>query len=257
MFAPPPHREHLISLYAFNLEIAKIREMVSEPMLGEIRLQWWRDVIEELYSGTVRRHAIVQPLGEVIAAKRLTRRYFDDLIDARGLDLSEEPPATMAALIDYAARTSSNLVALALEALEVRDDTTGAVGHEIGIAWALAGLLRALPSHLRAKRVYLPRELIERHGVAMRDLMELRCSEALRAVVQAVAEQASAHLQTARQDNPVAPREAVPALLLSRLASAYLRRFRAVGYDPFDQRLARPMPFKGIKLAAAALARRV
>ncbi len=59
LFAPAGRREALYAVYAFNLEIARTREAVSEPMLGQIRLQWWREAIEEIYAGRVRRHEVV------------------------------------------------------------------------------------------------------------------------------------------------------------------------------------------------------
>ncbi|MCG8545031.1 MAG: squalene/phytoene synthase family protein [Alphaproteobacteria bacterium] len=253
MLAPPPYREHLFALYAFNVEIAKVREVVSEPMLGEIRLQWWRDVIEEIYGGTVRRHAVAQALNDVVAAKRLSRRYFDALIDARAFDLTDEPPATMAALVDYAAGTSANLVALALEAMDARGDDIATVGRDVGIGWALTGLIRAIPAHAQARRLYVPRELTERHGVDVGELLELRSSVALCAAVRDVADQAAAHLRAARRARNVVPKGAVPALLVGRLADLYLRRLRSVGFDPFDVRLLHPMPFKGLRLAYAAI----
>src|SRR5471030_76032 len=66
LFAPPPQREDLFALYAFNLEIAKIRETVTEPMLGRIRLQWWREAIAALEQGVVRQHGVVEPLAEAV-----------------------------------------------------------------------------------------------------------------------------------------------------------------------------------------------
>ena len=256
MLASPSYREHLFALYAFNVEIAKIREVVSEPMLGEIRLQWWRDVIEEVYGGTVRPHAVAQALRDAVAAKRLSRRHFDALIDARAADLTDEPPATMAALVDYAEGTSANLVLLALETMDARGEDIAAVGRDVGIGWALTGLIRAIPVHARARRLYVPRELTKRHGVQVRELLELRSSDALCAAVRDVADQAATHLRAARRARDVVPKGAVTAVLVGRLADLYLRRLRSVGFDPFDVRLLRPMPLKGLRLAFAALTNR-
>ena len=257
MLAAPPHRDHLFALYAFNVEIAKIREVVSEPMLGEIRLQWWRDVIEEIYGGTVRRHAVAQALDATVKARQLSRGHFDALIDARAFDLTDEPPATTAALVEYADGTSGRLAVLALQALNARDKEAAAVGRDIGIAWALTGLIRAVPAHARARRLYLPHDLMERHGVRPGELFELRSDDALRAAVSDLADQAAVHLRAARKARSVVPKAAVPALLVGRLADLYLRRLRSVGYDPFDSRLRRPMPLNGLRLAFAALVGRI
>ena len=256
LFAPPARREALFALYAFNVEVAKIREVVSEPMLGEIRLQWWREAIEGAYAGTPRRHAVVEPLCKAIQAENLTRKHFDRLIEARALDLGEEPPDTMERLTAYAEGTSGTLIWLAHEVLGGGDATRGVgrdIGRDVGIAWALTGLLRALPYHLRAKRVYLPVDMIERHGVAMRDLMELRGSDAIRRAVADIAAEARKRLQSARRLRATVPRRALPALLVARLADIYLRKLGAVGYDPFDSRLAVPAPFKGLRLWGGSL----
>ena len=67
LFATPEAREHLFALYAFNLEIAKIAPMVSEPMLGEIRLQWWREALDQIYGdGPVRAHEVTTPLAVAV-----------------------------------------------------------------------------------------------------------------------------------------------------------------------------------------------
>ena len=97
LFAPADRREDLFALYAFNLEIAKTREVVSEPMLGQIRLQWWRDAIEGIYAGAPpRRHEVLDGLAGAIARHGLSRAAFDALIDGRETDLSDEPPADLA-----------------------------------------------------------------------------------------------------------------------------------------------------------------
>src|ERR1700759_2132900 len=83
LFAPAPAQPHLMALYAFNHEVAKTAEAVSQPMLGLIRLQWWRDALAELYDGRSREHEVVQALARAIAAHDLPRGLFDAMIDAR------------------------------------------------------------------------------------------------------------------------------------------------------------------------------
>src|SRR5258708_4853605 len=118
LFAPPQQREALFALYAFNYEIARVRETVTEPMLGQIRLQWWRVVIAAAFAGEPpRQHEVAVPLTAAIRDLSLSREYFDRMIDTRERDLDPEPPANMAALENYAEGTSGALVQLALEAL--------------------------------------------------------------------------------------------------------------------------------------------
>src|SRR5512134_2813208 len=95
LFAPAAARERLFALYAFNHEIAKVRETVSEPMLGQIRLQWWREAIASIYDGKPRPHAVVDALAEAVAERHPPRAGFEALIDAREFDLAGRAPATL------------------------------------------------------------------------------------------------------------------------------------------------------------------
>src|SRR5262245_60576664 len=83
LFAPADRRDDLFALYAFNVEVARIRELIREPMMGLMRLQWWRDAIAEIYAGSERRHQVAQPLAAVVRRRGLSREHFDRLLDAR------------------------------------------------------------------------------------------------------------------------------------------------------------------------------
>lgn len=257
LFAPPKRRHELMALYAFNHEVAKTREVVSEPTLGEIRLQWWRDGIDAIYAGgPPRRHEVLEPLAGAIGGRGLTQAHFARLIEARRCDLGDEPPAALAALEDYAEATSAGLVWLALEVLGERGEAAMAAGRATGVAHALIGLLRAVPLHARARRLYLPRDLTVAAGLCIeRDLFELRSSPALRAVVREIAAAAARHLATAQALRAEAPRAALPALLPAVLAAADLKRLARAGYDPFAARVVRADPWRPWRLTLAAFKR--
>ena len=152
LFAPTAEREALAAVYAFNLEVARIRESVAEPLLGQMRLQWWCDAIEGIYGGRPLRHQVVVALDEAVRTFNLSRHHFERLLEARAFDLDNAPPADLAALVDYADATSATLSALALEVLGVHDARVGQAARDVAIAWALVGLIRAIPFHARARR---------------------------------------------------------------------------------------------------------
>ncbi|MFI4987182.1 MAG: phytoene/squalene synthase family protein [Alphaproteobacteria bacterium] len=233
LFAPRERREDLLTLYAFNLELAKVPELVSEPMLGRIRLQWWRETIAGIYAGTPRRHAVVLPLAELVTRRGLTRAHFESLIDGRERDFEETPPASLAELESYAAATSSTLMSLALEALGVRGGDADAAAAALGIAWALTGLMRAVPFHARQRRLYLPRDAMAEAGADPDELFARGRTAGLATVVRRIAERAGEHLAAARQRRPRLPRAALPALLPAVLADGYLAELRRAGYEPF------------------------
>lgn len=255
LFASAERRESLFALYAFNREIARIRESVREPIMGAIRLQWWRDALDEIYAGArPRRHEVVEPLAAAIAAHRLSAAHFTALLDARAVDMAEEPPASMAALEAYAAGSSGSLILLALEILGIEGVAARAAGSAVGTAYALAGLLVAAPFHARQHRVYLPQASIAQHGLDLaRSLLALKPSPALAAAARDVAVQASRHLDAARAHRAAIPRAALPALLPAVLAERRLKALARVDYDVMDPRLAREDTLQSLRLAWTAL----
>jgi NADH dehydrogenase [ubiquinone] 1 alpha subcomplex assembly factor 6 len=254
LFAPADRREALFALYAFNYEIARVRETVTHPMLGQIRLQWWREVVDAAFAGApTRQHEIAAPLAAVIGRHALTRAHFDRMIDTRERDLDDEPPATLAALEDYAEGTAAILLYLALEVLGVTEPAARASAREVGIAYALAGLLRAMPFHARAARCYIPADIAARTGLDPQDYAGLRDTPALRAAVAEIAEAAAGHLRAARRNRREIPRPARAATLSAIVGDRFLTRLRRAGYNPFAPELIASDPLQSWRLLAAAL----
>ena len=253
LFAPPAEREALFALYAFNFEIARVRESVREPMLGQIRLQWWREAIDAAYGDAApRRHEVVVPLTDAIRARGLSRGHFARLIDSRERDLDDAPPATLAALEDYAEASSAPLIRLALEALAAATPRAEAAVTSIGIAYALSGLIRAMPVHARIGRLLIPDDVAAATGVDPGDYGARRATPALRRAVETIARAASRHLDTARAMRPGLPKAALPALLPARIAATSLKRLERAGFDPFSG-AGESDPLQSWRLAFAAL----
>jgi len=243
--APTARQPALWALLGFNYEIARVREVVSEPILGQIRLQWWRDVLDEIYAGKPpRRHEVAEPLAAAVLGCGLDRALLDGMIAAREQDLAGEPPATLAALETYLAASSSNLLQAQLAVLGAE---AMAAAHHVGIAWGLVGLIRALPYHAAAKILYIPAEIAQAADLHEQDVYRLRPSPALATALAQLGASANAHLAEARKLR--VPRRALPALLIARLASVYLRRVAAVGWDPYTPLVQQPDPLAAWRLS--------
>ena len=256
LFSPAGPRAALFALYAFNLEVAKTAEVVSERMLGQIRLQWWRDAIAGIYEGQPRAHEVVDALAAAIARHDLSRVHFERLIDAREADLAPEGPADLKVLEDYARETSARLLWLVLEALEAEAGEGGPAhraAEAVGIAWALTGLLRAVPFHASQKRLMLPADLARDCGLKTGDLFELRTMPELRELSRNLAAHAETYLSRAREHRRAIPKRALPALRLATLAQGHLATLRRAGYDPFDARVQRRPAGGAWRLAWASL----
>lgn len=134
-------RADLLILYAFHYELSKVPDVTSEPMLGQIRYEWWREAIDEIYSGKeVRRHEISTPLSEMLRRTEVPRFWVDRLIDGRARDLDPQPFPDANAARDYARQTSGQLIQIAVKVLGgTPDDAILSAGE----AWGLTGLARS------------------------------------------------------------------------------------------------------------------
>lgn len=237
LFAPADEREAMASVYAFNLEVARIREIAREPLLGHMRLQWWRDALDAIYAGHRPGHQVALALAGAVDRFGLSRKHFDRILDARALDLDDLAPQTMNALIDYADATSATLCQLSLEILGETEEAPEKAARDVGIAWALTGILRAVPFHAQARRVYLPAELSREAGLDVSRMFEAGPTEGLAPVVATISDRAWEFLRSARGYRSKISKRALPALLPATLAGIYLRRLSKSGFDPFDARV--------------------
>ncbi len=222
LFLPAALRPHVVALYAFSHEIASVRLRAHEPLLGEIRFQYWRDVL------TGERGADEVPVAaallDTVERFGLPRDKLISLIDARLFDLYDAPMPSVAALEAYAKATTGSLFHLAATILAPEAATGGAAAHA-GVAYALTGLLRGLPWQVAAGQTYVPREL---YGAD--DLRADRPAlDAALAKLRALARQ---NLAALAADPTARAGAAAPVFLPAALCELYLRQMEKPGYDP-------------------------
>jgi 15-cis-phytoene synthase len=234
LFAPQKYRRPLFALYAFNLEVARVRELAREPMPGEIRLQWWRDVLGGAGQGDIAANPVAAALRETIVRYRLPPQVFADLIDARTFDLYDDPMPGIEELERYAEQTSSALIALAARILsDGKDPGAADLVRHAGIAYAIAGLLRALPAHASRAQLYVPADIMERHAAKAEDVFAGNATTELRAALAELRLRARQHLKSAGDLIGGAPPTIAPALLPVALVRPTLDRMERRGYQPF------------------------
>lgn len=233
LFAPVEMRGHLFVLHAFNAEIARVRESVVEPGIGEIRLQFWRDALHGDGGG----HPVGQGLIDTIAAFSLPFAAFDKLVDARRFDLYDDPMPSLNDLEGYAGDTSSSLFQLAAIILAGgRDPGTAEIAGLGGVAYALTGLMHALPIHASRGQIYLPADLILAHAVDPGDILAGRASPELHAALAELRSVALARLESARKLAVDLDSSLLPALLPLALVEPQLRAMERGKFEPFDMR---------------------
>ena len=232
LFAPAEHRGALHALYAFNVEIARVREVAREALPGEIRLQWWSEVIGGARAEEAGANPVAAALLATFERYRLPATKLAGLIDAHRFDLYDEPMARLADLEAYARNTSSALLVLAAQILAgAEGEGTVAVADAAGIAQAIAGLLRAFPVHVSRRQLYVPLDLLERHGVEPQDIFAGRSPKNLGAAFAELRDAALSHLRAAHEDIPSLPQAAQPAFLPVALVRPSLDRLARS--DPF------------------------
>lgn len=250
LFAPPEARERLLALYAFNLELARVRDSVREPMAGMIRLQWWRDVLAGERAAEAARHPVAAPLVAVARPDSALREELDRLLTAREADLAAETFPDLPALENYARETAGALGAAAVRLLDGGESDV-AVGRAIGTAFGLIGLLRLVPHHLSTGWLTLPLACLRQAGTTAEEVLSgaaprRTIAEATRAVAQ------RAHCILAEARRHRVERRVLPALLPASLASGHYATLKRAKWDVFDARVARPRPMP-VRLAANAL----
>lgn len=242
MFAPADRRETLWALFAFNHEIAKTREVVSETSLGLARLQWWREAIGKIYEGgEFPQHEVLKALAPAIKAHGLARDYFDTLVYAREFDLENICPASLEGFLKYADFTTTPLMSLALQICGDEPDMDPVAA--VAVNYAMAGLLRAVPFYASQRRCYLPEDLMQKHNVTLTNLFDfLKPGEGMKGVVRDVAGEFVPGIH--------------PASRLLRatqgLAGIYMGQIRRRGYDVYSRKMQLPPAFKEFRLAVAA-----
>ena len=234
LFAPSEKRRFLFALYAFNFEVARVRDSVHESIAGEVRLQWWRDALQGEARGDVRANPVAAALDDTIVKFRLPRQALVDLLDARVFDLYDDPMPSLNDLEGYCGETSSSLVRLAAMILaeNANPGSADAAGHA-GVAYAITGLLRAFPFHARRGQVYLPSDLLARHNVDRDDIVTGGGGPGLLAALADMRAVARRHLNLAKILSAAVPAEVRPAFRPLALVEPYLREMERAGYDPF------------------------
>lgn len=244
LFAPASARSALAAIAAFNLELARAATDITESMLGLVRLQWWREAVEEIRAGgAIRRHQVTEALAVATRAHGLSTDLMLAMIASREEELESDGAPTQAVFDARADAGAANLIRLSLQAmgLDPEDATLSATSASVGRAYATVGCARSVLLDARRRKIRLPAEALAEAGVDLDQLLDVRPQPALQACLRSLAERADGDLQAARQAS--IPRRARPLLLTAKLAALHLERLRRASYDPFDPQVIETAPF--------------
>ena len=230
LFVPPEPRRAWLALAAFNADVAHIRDHISQPMPGEIRLQWWRDTLTGTGEGEQ---------GNPVAAEllRVVKRYdlpvgtLVRLIDAHVFDVYDDPMPDMAALEAHCRDTSAALYELRAKILGASSPEIGRLAEHAGIADGIVQVMLALPRHAARRQLYLPADLMNLHGVVAEEIFLRQSSPAIEGVLTHLRREARSQLDQALAMLNATPQSVRTAFLPLSQVGRTLKRLEKA--DPF------------------------
>lgn len=231
LYAPADRRDALFSLYAFNAEIAGVRDRIHEPLPGEVRLQWWRDVIAA--EGEVTGNPLADALKAAISVHRLPKPAFDNMLEARIFDLYDDPMPSRTDLEGYCGETAAALIQLAAMVLDPLEAPRFAeLAGRAGCAQAMTGLLLLLPLHRKRGQCFVPMDVLAAAGSSPEEFVKGDGGPGAQRAVAAMIALAREHLAAFKQGAQALPASLRPAFLPLALSRAYLDRMES--HSPLD-----------------------
>lgn len=223
-------RHALLALYAFDLEIARVRDHITQPLAGEIRLQWWSDTLVMPADAGEQGSPVAAELLRAIHLHHLPADLFVRVIDGHRFDLYDDPIQTIGDLQDYLSDTAAPLFDLAARIAGENSPDTELVRHA-ALAFGLARTIESLGRNASRRQLFLPMDLIDRFGVDVEDIFSGAATAELGLLLRDLCGDARQHLEAALAALPqqASRRSFLPLALIGRR----LNRIEQPAYDPF------------------------
>lgn len=237
-FAPKLVRPRLLAIYALTHEIARTAEAVSQEAIGDLRLAWWLEAIDEIYQGKpAKAHPALEAYAQAMTEANLPRAALDDMIAARGKDLEQAPFESWSDLDAYLEATAGNVFRLAIEACAespARPKQFETFIRNAARAWGYAGLLRTLPFWTARGRTFFPHKLLAHNGLAPNTVFHDFSGHAARSCAAAVLDRGRHAYSEARELATLLPSAVFPAIGYLAFAPRY---FKALGEQQYSMDL--------------------
>ena len=236
LFLPGVHRRPMLAIYAFNVEIMRVREQVSQPLPGEMRLQWWTDLLAGQNHGGVEGNPVAAELLWTIRTWRLPVERLTRLIVEHEFDLYNDPMPSLSALEGYANDTDSALFACCARILVRPSEGIDHVARHAGLAYGMIDAINRLPQDSARRQLFLPQQFLQQRGSSVEEVFAGKQTPQARAAVDQLVDEARKHVKTAMALLADAPREVRPAFLPLALVRRDIKRLERRDTDPFALR---------------------
>jgi phytoene synthase len=236
-FLPPDQRRAITALYAFCREVDDVVDMISEPGIARIKLNWWREEIARLFAGQAQ-HPVTRALTPVIEEFDLPQEQFLEIIDGMEMDLDQHRYASFKELALYCYRVASVVGLLAAEIFGYRDRHTLKYAHDLGIAFQLTNIVRDVYEDAQRNRIYLPLDELQRFGVQETDILNKKETPAFHELMRFQAERAKQYYTQALSQLPDADRyNQRCGLIMAAIYRATLAEMERDGFHVLQHRI--------------------
>jgi phytoene synthase len=238
LFMPATQRRALLALYAFNVEISRVRDHISQPLPGEMRLQWWTDMLAGAGHGGIEGNPVAAELLLVIRDFRLPVELLSRLVDEHQFDLYNDPMPSMAALESYVNDTSAALFSLGARVAARPSEAIDHLARHAGLAQGMLQVVATLPWDTARRQLFVPLQLLEQHGSGIEEVFSRKLTPKARAAIDQLIGEARGHLKTAFDLLADVPPEVRPVFLPLSLLRRDLKWMSRADSDPFAPRVA-------------------
>lgn len=244
LFLPEDTRRAITALYAFCREVDDVVDECSEDSVAASKLDWWHKEIDDAYHGTAH-HPVCVELQEIIPRYQLPQEYFNEIIKGMQMDLARVRYDDMPSLEKYCYRAASVVGLLSAKLFGYEDSATEKYAHDLGMAFQLTNIIRDVREDAARNRIYLPRDLMDRHRVKDSDLRHTDTSPNLRAALDDLARTADDYYESALQSLPEQDRwNQRSGLIMSAIYHRVLERIRDNDFDVMAGRTSLPTLYK-------------
>lgn len=236
VFLPGVHRRPMLAIYAFNVEITRVRDQVSQPLPGEMRLRWWTDLLAGQGHGGVEGNPVAAELLWAMRTWRLPVERLSQLIIEHEFDLYSDPMPSLSSLEGYANDTASTLFACCARILARPSEAIDHAARHAGLAYGMIEVINNLPQDIARRQLFLPQQFLLQHGSSAEEVFAGKQTPQARAAVDQLVDEARKHLKTAIALLADVPQEARPAFLPLALVRRDIKRLERRDTDPFALR---------------------
>jgi|GEM_PF-1991832 len=254
LFAPGNVRETIFALQVFYRETSRIRSLVNEPHLGLIRLQWWRDMVEDAYKGKIEgsENGTHKEIIHCLKGCNIKEESFDHYFNGRAFDMEDRAHEKLEQLLQYCTQTGGAIAQMKAIVLGSNNEATLKAAEHLGAAETLCDIIKTLPYQARSGRTKIPKDLVLKHDVDIKGFFEFKPSTALNSCVKDMVIETRNLISQARDLMPETDSNARAVFLVTISIEDYLKRLEKVGADPFNPNIGGGRLSRQLKMAYMA-----